>query len=155
MREHGVGLLLQRRVVPLGVRGAMIRRQHQHPRLLDDVLEVDLGTVQRVDLEALVDSNNQLRERAQPRELRVAHDDIQQFGCRRAAVHALIGGAFPIEQRLVQVEQRAADIDQVLTLDSGHNQIVLRLLGQQFTSHTSHVTRPSSVFLTCFQPCEL
>ena len=65
--------------------------------------------------ERLVDTDDQLRDRAQPGKLRIRHHDLEQFTRRRAAVDAVVGGTLPVEQRLVQVEQGVAEVRQQLT----------------------------------------
>jgi hypothetical protein len=44
----------------------------------------------------------------QPCELRIFHDRLQQRVAGDAAVDALVGGAFPVEQRLVQMQKCVA-----------------------------------------------
>src|SRR6185436_18655667 len=112
MGEHGIGMVLQRRVIALRVGRAVFVRGDVGARLRDDPVDVDLGAFQRIDLEALVDPHNQLRHRPQPGKLRVGDDGVEQLGRRRAPVETLVGGALPLEQRLVQMQQRTAKVNQ-------------------------------------------
>ena len=59
-----------------------------------------------------VDADDELRHWPQPRKLRIAEQRLQQRVARLAPVNALVAALLPLEKRLVQTQQRLADIDQ-------------------------------------------
>ena len=65
-------------------------------------------------VEQLVDADDQLRDRAEPRKLRIVEQRIQQIVARLTPVNALVSAALPIEQRLVQTQKRLAKIAEQL-----------------------------------------
>ena len=109
MREHRVRVLLERGLVALRVRRALVGRRYQLARLGDDGIGL-AGDVGHVIVEGLVDAHDQLRQRPEPGELGVVENGLEQRMTGRAAVDAIVRSALPVEQRLVQLQQRLAKI---------------------------------------------
>ncbi len=98
MREDRIGRLLNGLQVALGIRGAVGIRRGEGAHLHEDAVLVGDGLIG----EHLVDVHDRLGDRAQPRELGVVQEDLQQFGRRDAPVHAFVPAALPFDQGLMQ-----------------------------------------------------
>ena len=109
MREDRIGMFLQHRIVaplvdvPFGVRRG--QRLHLRHHRVDIVPHR-----RRFVAEQLVDADDELRDRAEPRELRIVEQRIQQIVARLAAVDALVSAALPVQQGFVQAQKRLAKI---------------------------------------------
>ena len=109
MRQYCVRVLLKRGVITLSIVTPRLIRRDKHSCLTDDRVDVD-SCVRRFHTYGLVDADDQLRHWAKPRKLRISHHHPEQFAGGRTAMHAIVRGAFPVEQRLVEVQQGAAEI---------------------------------------------
>ena len=98
-------MFLQRGVIALlvGVAGLVGRRQIA--RVRHDRLQIAMFGRNLV-FEHFVDADDQLRDRPEPRKLRIFQQRIKQRIARLPAMDALVGRALPIEQRFVQTQQR-------------------------------------------------
>src|SRR2546426_8486901 len=103
VRDERFGALLQPLAVLALKRGTIGIRLEQAP---------DLGDVfrrQRGDLE-LLQAHDQRGERAEPGERRIVDQRLQELAVGHAAAAALVAFALGVDQRLVQLEEWAAEV---------------------------------------------
>ena len=101
--DHG-GAHLEHRQVAAPERRAVVRRRNQRPHPCDQ----RLGRLRRLlnaGVQRLVDRDDQLGQRAQPREPEALRGDLQELGAGEPAAVALEVDPLGCEQLPVQVEQ--------------------------------------------------
>jgi hypothetical protein len=107
--EHDVGLPLDGGEVPLPEPAARLRRLEERADPGEQRLGVS-GSRGLDRVQHLVYADDQFGDGAQPSELLMVDDKLEQFAACDLSVHPLVIGALVVEQRLVQSQQDAADV---------------------------------------------
>jgi hypothetical protein len=119
-REHGVRVVLKRREVPLLVRIPGLVRPGQIADMRQDHLHV-VFTRRYFVFEHFVDTDDELGDGPEPGELRIFEQRFQERVAGLAAVDALVGGALPVQQGLMEAQQRQT---QVLKYSGVHGELL-------------------------------
>ncbi|HKV69316.1 MAG TPA: hypothetical protein VJN72_14590 [Gaiellales bacterium] len=95
-------------------RRAVIRRRHQAAHACHERLRGPGGLLRVVRVQRLVDRDDELGQRAQPREPEALRGDLQELGAAQPSAVPLEVDALGLEQLPVQVEQERAQCGEIV-----------------------------------------
>jgi hypothetical protein len=109
MREDRIGIFLQDSIVAPLVDIAFGVRRRQGLHLRYDGIHV-VAHRRRLVAEQLVDADDELGDRTEPRELRIVEQRVQQIIARLAPVYPLVSRALPVQEGFMQAQKSLAKI---------------------------------------------